>query len=260
MKPNRSSAGRIVATNIGDATMRKSQVAAVGALLCVTGTVLSGCAAIEQQMPIVALFDTGPQPPNISLRQERLLEVPRYRPVRSCTYNAGYGPQKSTQSISVQSVRDRLLVTSDDNAGGRSTALISGNGHRYSFNVVGRNGAHISSDRWAGQASADGGPVMNNMDLFMPEYIPGQKDLGDVISFINDSRGSPRAAFVYMGAGIYQGREVLLLKLVMNPTSIRPDLSHSVGFSLVDRSRGLSIMLSVFRSPNIRLTLQGCSD
>lgn len=241
--------------------MRKSQIVAIGTLLTAVGPILSGCAELERQMPIIALLDRGPQPPNIAIRQERLPEVPRYRPVRSCTYNAGYGSQSSPQSITVQPVKNRLLVTSDNNVGGRSTAIISATGYRYSFNIFDpRTGSQISSDRWSGQMASDGVSLKNNFDLFVPEYISGPKDFGQIVSLVKDSQGKVDAAFVYAGVGNYQGRDVILLRFVVNPTGATSDINRAVGYSVIDARRALPIKLSIGRGPNIRLESTGCVD
>lgn len=220
---------------------------------------LAGCAELEQQMPIIALLDKGPQPPKMVIQQERIPDVPRYRVTKSCTYNAQYGLQRSIVSVSIQPVRDRLLVTIDNNVGGRSTMLISGTGRRYSFNAYNPNGSQISSDRWAGQTSADGQPIMNNMDLIAPSYISGGKDVGDVVALVTDSNGKVSAGFVYVGSGSVRGHQILSLRFVVNPTSMRPGLDHSIGYSLIDRSTGLPLSLSLGRNPNIKLELSSCS-
>jgi hypothetical protein len=241
--------------------MRKGQLLAVSASLALTSVSLGGCAELEQQAPILALLDRGPQPPNISLRQERLPDVPRYRPVKSCSYNAGYGAQNSPQSFTIQPVRNRLLVTSDNKVGGRSTAIISNLGYRYSFNVFDpRTGSQISSDRWTGQMASQGVSLKNNMDLFVPEYIPGPKDYGQIVSLIKDATGKVATAYLYGGVGQYQGRDVILLRIVVNPTNAKDDINRSVGYSLVDARRALPIKLSAFRGPNIRLDSTGCVD
>lgn len=240
--------------------MRKSQIVAICALFSFAGS-LSGCAVIEQQMPIVALLDRGPQPPNIAFRQDRLSEVPHYRPVKSCTYKAGFGAKSSTQSITIQTVRNRLLVTSDNNVGGKSTALISATGHRYSFNMFDpRSGSQISSDRWSGQMASEGVALKSNMDLVVPDYIPGPKEFGQIVSLVTDSRGNSNAAFLYAGIGTYQGKEVILLRFVVNPTGSAKDLNRAVGYSIIDTRLALPIKFSIGRGPNIRLESTGCAE
>jgi hypothetical protein len=241
--------------------MRNRQFFTIITALSVVGVTLCGCAQLEQQMPIIALLDRGPQPPNMAIQQERLPEVPRYRPVRSCTYNAGYGSQSSPQSITVQPVKNRLLVTSDNNLGGKSTAIISATGYRYSFNVFDpRTGSQISSGRWSGQMASDGVSLKNNFDLFVPEYIPGPKDFGQIVSLLKDSQGKVSAAFVYAGVGNYQGRNVILLRFIVNPTGAKDDINRAVGYSVIDARRALPIKLSIGRGPNIRLESTGCVD
>jgi hypothetical protein len=158
-------------------------------------------------------------------------------------------------------VRNRFLVTLDNKIGGRSTAIISATGYKYSFNMFdSRDGSQISSDRWAGQMASEGIPLKNNMDLFVPEYVPGPKDVGQIVSLLKDSQGRASAAFLYGGMGNYQGREVILLRFVVNPTGSKADINRAVGYSIVDVSRALPVKLSIGRGPNIRLESTGCIE
>lgn len=163
----------------------------------------------------------------------------------------GAGSQASLEKLSVQTVRDRLLVTSDNEAG-RSTAIISRLGRKFSFNIVNADGSHVSSDRLASLPPSSSAPEINNMDLFIPEYVPGPKEVGDVVSWLRDFRGIMQAAFIYKGLGTYRGREVLVLTLVPSTNGSRPNLSQAFGYSLVDRGTALPVSFSMRGNPSIK--------
>ncbi len=98
---------------------------------------------------------------------------------------------------------------------------------------------------------------MNNMDLYIPEFLPGPAAPGSIVSVLRDSAGSPRAAFVYRGLASYQGREVMQLDLVQSDGN---SVGRTIGFSLVDRQRALPVLFAAAGNPSIRVEQTSCRD
>jgi hypothetical protein len=207
------------------------------------------------------MLDSGPKPPNLALRPEPLASPPRYRPVKSCNYivrmSDGIGGRTLSQSVTVQRYRDRLLVTSA-NGEEKSTAFISPTGHKFSFNLVDNDGSRLSSDKFSRTVSEAGKPVINNMDLVIPDFIPGPKRAGKPIAWLRDSKGNIQAAFVYRGMSTFRDREVLLLTLVMAPQGIAS--SRAIGFSIVDKDRAMPMIFALRNGLSIRSELVACID
>lgn len=244
--------------------MRQNFLSIASVAVVVGLSVLSGCAELQDQMPILARLQTAPQPPNIPIRLERLPASLQYRPVRSCSYNVQMSDrtgasQTNVETVTVQAYRDRFLVTSSVGPE-QSTALISRNGHKYSYNIVATDGSRLTSDRFGRQVPVDGRPIMNNMDLVIPDFIPGPKAPGEVISWQRDSGGTIQAAFIYRGLATYRGREVAVLTHILSPGGSNQSLDQIIGFSLVDKQRALPILYALRNGLSIRSEVIECVD
>lgn len=241
---------------MGGLKVRMTAASAVGGLL-----LLAGCAPLEQQFPILSLVsNSSPRPPALNLRPEIIPTLPHYRPVRLCRYSsrmaAGFGSsQQDTLTITVRRVRDRLLVTSVSGAD-QSTALISSLGQRYDFNAADASGGRLTPKSFAG-TEGERGPQMNNIDLFIPPYGPGPASPGQTVSSLRDSGGAVRAVFVYRGVTTFHDRPALLMDLMISSGGTT---GRTVGFSIVDRERGLPLLFAAAGRPSIRAEQVDCQD
>ena len=225
---------------------------------------LSGCAELQEQVSNLGMIGTAPRLPNLSIRPEILPDSLKYRPVRICKYSVlmsdrSGATQSSIQALTVQAYRDRFLITSDSTEG-KSTALVSRTGYRYSFNILGENGSNMSSKTFGELAPSDDRPIMNNMDYEIPEYLPGPKNVGDVIAWLRDSQGNVQEAFIYRGLTYYSNRDSIVMMLVRTQGLSKPTLDDVEGFSIVDKDRALPLLLSLRGSPSIRAQMTECAD
>jgi len=238
--------------------MRKAYILRVGVVFA--SLTLSGCAAVKDRFPILSLLDSPPRPPSLEVRAVAVPSLPRYRAISHCQYNGrlsdGTGRQSSSQTLVIRPVRDRLLVTSTIGSE-QSTALISPTGQRLDFNTAEASGGRLTPETFDRTASG-GGPAMNNIDLYIPSYKNGAASPGDIVSWLHDSAGVVRAAFVYRGLVTYNNREAILLDLVIS--SGEGDIGRSVGFSIVDQARALPLLFAAAGRPSIRGEQIDCRD
>lgn len=233
----------------------------IGGVAAVIGSmVLSSCAPLQQRFPILSLLASAPRPPSLVLRPEAIPALPRYRAVSLCRYSGrmsdGLHTQSDAQTITVRRVRDRLLVTSTIGSE-HSTALISQSGHRYDFNAADATGLRLTPEEFRA-AQGQGGPGMNNMDLYIPAYISGGAQPGQIVSVLRDGTGTVQAAFVYRGLATFQNREAILLDLVRS--SGGADIGRTIGYSIVDRARALPLLFEAAGNPSIRAEQIDCRD
>ena len=237
-------------------------------LFCATtvagACMLSSCAdlqaELQQQMPILKLLEAPSQPPRMTISPVILSETPRYHPIASCKYDVrmtkqGEGTENTNMKLNIVPSRGRLFVTADTTYG-ISTSIISSIGQKYSFNISDAYGRHTSSESYRKLNS--GSTEINNMDFTIPEYVPGPKMLGEVISWSRDRQGVAQLAFVYKGIGMFNGHEVIVASLIVTPNGSQPRSSQAVGFSLIDRANALPVLFSIKGNLSIELKLTGC--
>jgi hypothetical protein len=240
--------------------MRNFKVSVAGVIAIVGSMLLPGCAPLQQQFPILGLLSSPPRPPSLALRAEGIPALPRYRAVSLCRYNGrmsdGMHTQSDSQTITVRRVRDRLLVTSVIGSE-QSTALISQLGQRFDFNAADAAGPRLTPDEF-GKVQGESGPGMNNMDLYIPPYISGPAQPGQIVSVLRDGTGTVQAAFVYRGLATFQNREAILLDLVRSSSGA--DIGRTIGYSIVDRARALPLLFEAAGNPSIRVEQIECRD
>jgi hypothetical protein len=190
----------------------------------------------------------------------------RYAPVAECRYAveeislAGPLPDRD-MTLSLRPVRDRLLATFAS-SGLTSTALISVNGRIHDFNGRVFSGAGSNSDNFGQVAdtmrrsNAQINAVLNDFSIFLPEFSAAPYSPGSIASVVRSDRGEIWATYVYRGMVDIKGRPGALLDI------IRGDGSNAgqptIGFSIVDRQRGIPLLMTFQAGSLVRVNLRSC--
>lgn len=221
---------------------------------------LVGCAPLQDRIPILALLKSAPKPPPLEVRAVHIPSLPRYRPVSYCHYTGemsdGITRQSDAETIVIRRVRDRLLATSTIGVE-QSTVLLSPSGEKYDYNAADASGRRLTPNEF-NRARGEGGPGMNNIDLYIPAFRPGPANPGDVVARLRNSDGIVQAVFVYKGLTSFKGREAVLLNLAM--ATPEGTAGRTVGFSIIDAQRALPLMFAAAGRPSIRVEQIECRD
>jgi len=196
----------------------------------------------------------------LPLQPAQLQNSPRYAPMQACTYHSVHAPvmgpaAASRMSVTVRPVRDRYLITMI-NEHGTGTVLLGPGGRLHDFNIfdittqsrfTSENYRRLAQQQQDKTESVSGAPadIINSVSAMFPEYIPAIRTPGSPAAFLPDARGVLWATYFYRGVTTHKGRAAAVLDLVRDVPGASGLPGDTVGFSVVELSTMMPLLVVV---------------
>ena len=198
-----------------------------------------------------------------------------YSPFDTCVYRGlavdlDGQPMEFEREVALRQVEDRLLIAYVDR-GATSTALIDRRGKLIDFNTVQLDGFRSNAETFPPYAAAKSvalrrqphvfAHAINELKLAYPHFDTGQRHVDSVVAVVTDEDDRPWAHFVYRGLTTHNGVTAAVLDLTKPDRMDVRGPRLTIGFSVVDITRGIPLIY-VFDSGSVarlRVELAHCT-
>jgi len=163
---------------------------------------------------------------------------------------------------------DRLLITAQQGPD-VGTVLIGRTGKLFDFNLKDiSTGLRSNSETLQTLAAAQKnrlrpthGPTLetiNEVTAIFPEYIPGRRQVGEVVAVVTTTDNRPWATYVFRGVGTFAGSGVAVLDLVRTYNSAPQMGPVTIGFQVVELATMMPVLFVLDSGWKLRLQRLTC--